>query len=127
MCIRLKIRPWALQYHLKTKLYWFLYTHQKVKLKKNQSKKKYLILDCQTNYCLNGGVLVSRPAATLDQVCICNKNFVGPRCERRLDSLTVEEKQKYGCELRPCWIGSTCEDRDGSFICHCSAVNIQFK
>ncbi|RMZ99091.1 Neurogenic locus Notch [Brachionus plicatilis] len=36
-------------------------------------------------------------------------------------TLRPEEKLKYGCELRPCWIGSTCEDRDGSFVCHCSA------
>ena len=78
--------------------------------------------DCQIP-CLNGGVLTIRPADNINQVCICNKNYIGARCEIRLDSLRNDEKQKYGCALRPCWIGSTCEDRDGSFVCHCSAVN----
>lgn len=72
--------------------------------------------------CLNGGVLISRPASNIERICLCNKDFIGPRCEINLMTLRPEEKKKYGCELRPCWIGSTCEDRDGSFICHCSAV-----
>ena len=93
--------------------------------KKTSFWKKVLfilnIIECQ-NPCLNGGVLVSRPAASVDQVCICQKSFIGKTCETKLDSLSTQDKRKYGCELRPCWIGSTCEDRDGSFICHCSAV-----
>ncbi len=66
-----------------------------------------------------------RPAASLVQVCICQKNFIGKSCEVRIDTLSATDKLKYGCELRPCFIGSTCEDRpDGTFVCHCATVNI---
>ena len=56
-------------------------------------------------------------------LCKCFAGYKGKNCEKRIDSLSSEEKLQYGCELRPCWIGSTCEDRpDGTFICHCAAV-----
>ena len=64
-----------------------------------------------------------RPAPSITQVCICQKNFIGKTCELRIDTLSPSDKLKYGCELRPCFIGSTCEDRpDGTFVCHCAAV-----
>jgi hypothetical protein len=72
-------------------------------------------------------VLVAAPAAGIEQVCVCQKNFVGERCELNLNSLNNEEKRRLGCQLRPCWIGSTCEDRNNTFVCHCSAVNQNLK
>ena len=97
----------------------FLQKFFKVKILFEQINK-----GCQ-NPCLNGGVLVIRPSASIVQVCICQKNFIGKTCETRIDSLSATDKLRYGCELRPCFIGSTCEDRpDGNFVCHCAAVSI---
>ena len=72
--------------------------------------------------CLNGGVLANSPANGIPQICICNKNYIGDTCEKRVDSLTEIQKRSYGCALRPCWIGATCEDTQNGFVCHCAAV-----
>lgn len=54
-------------------------------------------------------------------MCLCNKNFIGARCEINLLFLSAADRLRFGCELRPCWIGATCEDRPNGFMCHCSA------
>jgi hypothetical protein len=81
-------------------------------------------IDCDPSSvkCLNGGVLVLRPASGIESVCICDKDFIGENCEVRVDSLSEVERRAFGCQLRPCWIGSTCEDLGDRFVCHCSPV-----
>jgi len=70
---------------------------------------------------------VVRPAPSLLEICICQKDFIGRKCEFRIESLSVADKLKYGCELSPCYAGSVCEDRPfGNFVCHCVAVNMKF-
>ncbi len=84
----------------------------------------FCFVDCQQQpVCKNGGVLVAQPTPSISQLCICPKDFIGPNCETRLGDLSSQQRSSiYGCALRPCWIGSTCEDRNSSFVCHCSAV-----
>lgn len=68
-----------------------------------------------------------RPTGSVDQVCICHKDFIGANCETKIKDLSTEQRNNlYGCAMRPCWIGSTCEDRNGTFVCHCSAVRTVF-
>jgi len=76
--------------------------------------------ECDRN-CKNGGVKVTLKGV---EYCICHKDFAGIECEIKLSTLSVSEKKKFGCALKPCWFGSTCEDLThigGTFKCHCSA------
>lgn len=76
--------------------------------------------------CKNGGILYVSKGI---EYCICHKNYAGDECELELDKLSVDEKKRLGCSLRPCWFGATCEDLThvgGTFKCHCSAVSFRF-
>ena len=73
--------------------------------------------------CLNGGVGTSNPVPGINQVCLCNKNFIGYTCNNEIAKLTSDQKTALGCSLKPCRIGSTCEDLpSGGFKCHCLPV-----
>ena len=72
--------------------------------------------------CVNGGVSTRFGGVDL---CVCPKDYFGDLCEIGIGKLSQNEKDRFGCSLKPCWFGSTCEDLthlNGTFRCHCNAV-----
>jgi hypothetical protein len=68
-------------------------------------------VNCSSVQCAHNGVcsLVNHQA-----LCRCRPGFTGPLCEQDVDE----------CVTQPCYNGAICENKEGTFECHCQTSTV---
>ncbi|KAG8556043.1 hypothetical protein GDO81_017908 [Engystomops pustulosus] len=81
---------------------------------------------CEIHHCMNGGECTDLTRFSMSEgdskeqdesrgyICKCRKGFMGVHCEQDFNE----------CESNPCQNGGTCENRLGSYKCHCPTSTI---